>query len=108
MTIDEERQGSALILTLTGKLDGATCPPLEQRFTELLAGDVAKLVIGLAQLDYISSAGLRVLLVAAKKMKSKGGSVALYALQPQIFDVFKISGFGAIFPIHPDRAAALA
>ena len=59
-------------------------------------------------LDYISSAGLRVLLVMAKKVQQAKGKVALYGLVPNVREVFAVSGFDTIFSIQPDSAAALA
>jgi anti-anti-sigma factor len=66
-----------------------------------------RLVIDCAGLDFISSAGLRSLLLAVKKMKAAGGAIALAALQPNVKEVFDISGFSALFTIHGSKADAL-
>lgn len=70
--------------------------------------DSVSLLIDLRELVYVSSAGLRVILMAAKRVRAKGGRIALCGLQPQVAEVFEISGFGAIVPIHADRESALA
>ena len=69
------------------------------------AGDM---VIDLGKLSYISSAGLRVILLTAQKLKAKGKSLKLCSLSPMILEVFEVSGFSKLIPIHKDRDAALS
>jgi anti-sigma B factor antagonist len=85
---------------LTGRLDGFTSATHESELKALLAGDAASVTIDLSQLEYVSSAGLRVLLMIAKLAKAKGGSVALAAPTAVVLDVLKISGFDKIFEIR--------
>jgi anti-anti-sigma factor len=101
---------SETILSPKGRLDSATAPAFEQEFLRASATGLSRLLIDFSELTYISSAGLRVVLKAAKRMQSEGGRVALCALGPQVAEVFDISGFSSlsIFSIHPARAAALA
>ena len=75
---------------------------------ELLAKGTQKLLIDFAKLDYISSAGLRVLLIAAKRLKESDGRFAICSLNDNVADVFAVSGFGSFIDIHPDEASALA
>lgn len=84
---------------LTGRLDGFTSAAHEAELRALLAGDAQSLIINLSQLEYISSAGLRVLLMTAKMAKAKGGTVALASPTAVVLDVLKISGFDKIFEI---------
>ena len=84
---------------LAGRLDGASSPTHEKALQELLVGDVNSIDIDLSELDYVSSAGLRVLLVAAKAAKAKGGKVTLLSPKPATVEVLKISGFDKIIPI---------
>lgn len=97
------------ILAPKGRLDSATAPAFETEFMASAEG-ADRLLIDFSGLTYISSAGLRVVLKAAKKMQSKGGRVALCSLGPQVAEVFEISGFSSlsIFSIHPERDSALA
>jgi anti-anti-sigma factor len=87
------------IYKLAGRLDGASSPAHEKALQELLVGDINSIDIDLSELDYVSSAGLRVLLVAAKAAKAKGGKVTLLSPKPATVEVLKISGFDKIIPI---------
>ena len=82
-----------------------------QACTDILLGRIdageATLLLDLAQLDYISSAGLRSLLIAAKRAQSAEGRLAVCALTTNVREVFRISGFDTIIDVHPDRDAAL-
>ena len=107
MDIQEQRQGDVMILQPVGRLDSLNCRGFETRL--LAALDESKtVVVDCAALDYISSAGLRVLLVAAKHNRTSGGRLALAALRENVREVFEISGFSAIFALHPTVAAAVA
>ncbi len=85
---------------LAGRLDGASSAAHEQALRALLVGDVDSIDIDLSALDYVSSAGLRVLLVAAKAAKAKGGKVTLLSPKPATLEVLKISGFDKIIAIR--------
>ncbi len=78
----------AVTVKLTGSLDTATAPELERRLSLVLGGPVKDLVFDLAQLKFILSDGLRVLLVARKQLKDRGGQLAFVNMQPQIKEVF--------------------
>ena len=80
----------AITVKLTGSLDTATAPELERRLSLVLAGPVKDLVFDLAQLKFILSDGLRVLLVARKQLKERGGQASFVHMQPQIQEVFEI------------------
>src|SRR5215469_1592628 len=82
-----------------GRLDGSTAAAHEKSIQELLAGEVDSIDINLSELDYPSSAGLRVILVAAKTAKTKGGKVVLISPKPAILDVLKASGFDSLVQI---------
>ena len=84
-----------------GRLDGSNAPTHERDLLALLVDEVHSVTIDLSGLDYISSAGLRVLLVTAKAAKAKGGKVVLSAPKPAIHDVLKISGFDRILEVRP-------
>jgi len=107
MEIRERTQDNALILEPVGRLDSLTCREFETRLLAALDTHT-RVVIDCAALDYISSAGLRVLLVGAKRSRASGGRLVLAALKDNLREVFDISGFSAIFEIHPTTAAAIA
>jgi len=74
----------------------------------LLAGGARKVVLDCAALTYVSSAGLRVFLGGAKKLKTAGGRVAFAALTPAVHEVFELSGFLEVLAVHPSTPAATA
>jgi anti-sigma B factor antagonist len=80
----------AITVTLLGSLDTATAPELERQLAPVLAGPVKDLVFNLAQLKFISSAGLRVFSNARKQLKERGGQASFIHMQPQIQEVFEI------------------
>jgi len=86
----EERGGEVLRASLHGSLDGATAPTLDAELTARIRTGLSLLVLDMKELDYISSAGLRVVFKAAKTLRSAGGAVALANRQPQIVKVFEI------------------
>lgn len=87
------------IITVEGRLDSSNSGELEKVLLECRSAGKNDLVIDFSGLDYISSAGLRVLLMAAKSAKAAGGQVVLAALNANVRQVFDISGFTSLFPI---------
>jgi anti-anti-sigma factor len=108
MEFAHEQAGDVVIVKLAGRLDSAAAQPAEESFTRVLAGGAPHLAIDLAGLQYISSAGLRVLLVVAKKVQQAKGKMVLFGLVPNVREVFAVSGFDKIFAIQSDAAAAVA
>jgi anti-anti-sigma factor len=106
MDILVEQQSEALIFAIQGRLDGSTAPELqEQLMSHLAAAPV--IVLDCAALDYISSAGLRVLLLATKERKKAKRPFGLCNLQDEVREVFKMSGFISIIDTFDSRAQAL-
>jgi len=108
MKIQESRKETATILELNGRLDTSTSTILEKKLLSLLNEGEKDFVLDFSNLDYISSAGLRVLLMAAKRSGSSGGMVSLCRLQEHVREVFDIAGFTTIFSIHTSLEEALA
>ncbi|MCR0984330.1 STAS domain-containing protein [Roseomonas populi] len=106
MQIAEHREGATTIAALEGRLDTATAPATEEKLLSLLDG--GGLVADMSEVRYVSSAGLRVLLKAAKQARVKGVSFSVCGLQPAVREVFEISGFDKIIPMHATRAEAVA
>jgi anti-anti-sigma factor len=82
-----------------GRLDAGTAAAHEKSIQELLVGEVNSIAINLSEVDFLSSAGLRVLLVAAKAAQAKGGKVVLIAPKPAVLDVLEASGFAKFVQI---------
>jgi anti-sigma B factor antagonist len=108
MELVEAKQNGVVILGVQGRLDASNADTVEQRLLALIAAGERRLVIDCAQLDYISSAGLRVLLVAAKRLTATGGNIVVAALKEPIKEIFDIAGFAALFRVYrsQDEAAA--
>lgn len=107
MNICENRLKNTLVLELEGRLDSSTANLLETLFTQKVEQGERLFVFDFSNLQYISSAGLRVMLVAAKKLKATGGKLSLCGMNDNVLEVFQISGFTNIFSIYPQREEAL-
>lgn len=108
MKIDTRKEAGATVAIVTGRLDAVTAPEVESKITGLIEGGETRLAIDFEKLDYISSAGLRVLLVTAKLLKAKQGQVRFANVRGSVKEVFDISGFGSIFQMDDSLAASLA
>ncbi|HYE48679.1 MAG TPA: STAS domain-containing protein [Azospirillaceae bacterium] len=108
MQIDQLTAGEAVVLVPHGRLDSNTSATLEKPLMAAIEGGAKKLVIDFDNLAYLSSAGLRVLLMGLKKSKAAGAKLALAGLKPNLQEVFAVSGFANLFTIAADRKAALA
>ena len=98
MTIEKKRNGVDLTVALSGRLDTTTAPLLEAEFKQHIGG-VQKLVLDFAALEYLSSAGLRVLL-AAQKVMNKQGEMIIKNVNETILEVFEVTGFIDILTIE--------
>ena len=98
MTIQQARTGADLTIRLTGRLDTMTAPELEKELKTALDG-VENLTLDLDALDYISSAGLRVLLSTQKRMGRRGG-MKLTHVSAAIMEIFEVTGFIDILTIE--------
>ena len=91
MTINVERDYELVTLEITGRLDTTTAPNLEVVINDL-SEDVKELVLDMAELEYISSAGIRVLLGAYKKMNLHQGTVRIEKADEQVYEIFEMTG----------------
>ncbi len=94
------------VVSINGRVDTMTAGDFENKIMEVLDEGVSKMLLDCSGLDYISSSGLRVFLVAQKKMMAAGGALRLCCLKPEIQEIFDISGFSSIFSIFPDMEEA--
>ena len=107
MQIAEARQDGVLVLTPAGRIDSTSAGALEARLAAALGGASPRLVLDLSGVDYISSAGLRVLLVAARRVQATGGRLALCGMGQPVRQVFQLAGFLPLFTIQDTRDAAV-
>ena len=96
------------IITIAGRLDGVTAPECEKQMRELLSGDTSQVIVDFGKLDYISSAGLRSILLIAKLINEKQGQLSLANVEGNVRSVFDMSGFSNIFKIAESVDLALA
>jgi anti-sigma B factor antagonist len=107
MNIETTHDGGILVATLNGRMDAVTAPEFDAWFSTHLQAGENRLILDMSGLDYISSAGLRSLLAAAKKIKASGGAVVLCGLSGTVAEVFTMSGFMAIFTVVATRSEAV-
>ena len=98
MTINENKNGSELVIIPEGRLDTTTAPELEIRVKEIIEG-VTDLTFDLSKLEYISSAGLRVLL-STQKVMEKQGKMRFINVSDIIMEIFDVTGFSEILTIE--------
>ena len=104
--IAEERAGGVLVLSPVGRLDSGNVNAFESDVMERITGGERRLVFDFSRLDFISSSGLRVLILAAKALKAGSGTLVVCSMKPHIEEVFRVSGFDRIIPVEATRAAA--
>lgn len=101
MQITEDKKGSVKLIGLCGKLDANTSPGVEKQLLTLMDQGENRIVFDFSQLTYISSLGLRVLIVVAKQVQKAGGKLAIAAVSNPVYEIFEIAGFHRIFSIYP-------
>lgn len=107
MDIREDRQEGVLVIAPGGRLDVNSSSALERVLVGHLGSGETRFVLDLRDVEYISSAGLRVLLFLAKKAKERSGRVALCALGPAVRQVFDLAGLLPVFTVEPSREEAV-
>lgn len=107
MELGEETKGDVLIVTIKGRLDAISSPTAEKHVFELINNGANKVVLDLRNVDYLSSAGMRMLLSTTKKLKGQSGKLVLASVTPNVMDVLKISGFDHVLDIAGTREEAL-
>ena len=108
MEIETERQGDALIAKTDGRVDGANAREFQTALEAAINDNDCSVVLDMARLSYISSAGLRVILLMAKTLQGRNRKLAICSLSESIQEVFEISGFDKIIPIHASTVEAVA
>ncbi|HEY9571873.1 MAG TPA: STAS domain-containing protein [Pusillimonas sp.] len=108
MNLANEKLDGVLVVSPVGQINSANAADVESGLLAWVDQGERLCILDLGQLDYISSAGLRVVLMLAKRLKQNSGQLVLCSLQPQVHEVFDISGFLAILTVVDTRAVALA
>ncbi len=106
MNIQSHTGNHFTTFTLSGRFDAVSAPSIEEAFNRVMEEGSLRFVVNLADLEYISSAGLRVLLATAKKLSKQNGKIVLFSLRKDVHNVLEISGLLGIFPVAGDQATA--
>ncbi len=107
MNITSEKIGGYTLLTIEGRIDTTNSAVFEREIEKIFEGGEKHLIFDCSGLHYISSSGLRVFLIAQKKVITLHGKLSLCCMQPAIREIFVISGFSTIFKIYDTREEAL-
>lgn len=108
MLFSTEKIDAILVATVAGQVNSANASSLEAQMLTLVDQGETSWLLDLSRLDYVSSAGLRVILMLAKRIRENSGQLVLCGLQPAVREVFEISGFLALLTVADTRADALA
>jgi anti-anti-sigma factor len=106
MEISTRTSNGFHIVAIAGSMDSTTSPEAQKALDGVLAV-ASKVALDFTKLDYISSAGLRVLLGAAKALLASGGALRIFGLNQSVREVFEISGFSTILAVYPSEEEAL-
>jgi anti-sigma B factor antagonist len=107
MEIKEDQVDNQIVVSLTGRIDSTAAVEFEEKLIQIIDSGRNTLVIDFKNIQFISSAGLRVLLLAAKKVKPYGGKIILCEMSKDVREVFDISGFSTIFDIRDNVDEAI-
>jgi len=107
MEIQTRKEKGTVVVSVKGRMDAVTAPEFEKNVIDLISKGEKIFVINFAELDYISSAGLRSILTLAKKLKEREGKILFAGLRGPVEEVFKISGFSSMFKIFDSEEGAL-
>lgn len=107
MELNEQKTEKCMIVSINGRLDTTNYSILEKKLMDMIEVHEDKILIDCSNMDYVSSSGLRILLMALKKITLAKGKFVLCSLQDNIREIFEISGFTNIFEIYGNREEAL-
>jgi anti-anti-sigma factor len=108
MELREENAGPVAVVAVEGRIDTNTAPELGRTLADAITAGRIRLVLDLSATQYVSSAGLRILLVTAKQIERERGRFVLHGLTPRVRDVLDFSGLLTALNVCTDRSAAVA
>lgn len=107
LDLKEEKKGNVMVLQLKGRLDAITSPRTEKRIFECINSGQHQILLNFSEVDYLSSAGMRMLLATTKKLKTLTGKLILCSVTVNVMDVLRMSGFDHVLEITADQELAL-
>lgn len=102
------QQADLRVVSLVGRIDASSAPEISRLVRQAMRDGVKQIVVELREVTFLSSSGLRALLLLARELRREGGDLVLCALQPQVAEVFHLTGFDQIFQLHHTREEAAA
>lgn len=108
MQIKSAAEAGDVVMAVSGSVDAATVADFDAEWKKCLEDGAQKLIVDLSGVDYISSAGLRGILMLAKTAKAKAAKVGFAGASGMVADMFRLSGFLSILAVFPDKNSALA
>lgn len=103
----EEQKGEVLVVRIKGRLDSISAPTAEKRVFDLIGNGSQKIILEISGTNYISSAGMRMLLATTKKIRTLSGKLCICSMAPNVMDVLKMSGFDHILELYSTEEEAL-
>jgi len=103
----EEKQGK-IVIHVSGRLDASSAPILEEKMSEVIGGGNFHLLIDFSNVEYLASAGMRLMLSNSKKLKTENGSLLFCSISEDVMEIIKMAGFEKILSIYPTEQEALA
>ncbi len=102
-----EEKGDIVVVRVKGRLDAASSPQLEKKVNSIIESGHFKLLLNFAGIDYLSSAGMRLMLSISKKLKHLEGKVVACSLNDDVLEVIKMAGFNQVLEIYSSEEEAL-
>jgi len=106
--IKEGLEGDVLFLKISGRLDAISSPAAEKKILDHITNGQHKVLLDFSEVDYLSSAGMRLLLRTSKKLKTVSGKLIVCSVTSNVLDVLKMSGFDHVIDLSPNKEEALS
>lgn len=107
MEVKVEEKNEVVVVRPQGRLDAASAPQLEQQLQSIIEQGHFKIVLNLANVEYLSSAGMRLMLSVSKKLKNLEGKIVVCSLSDEVMDVIKMAGFHQVLEFYPNEEESL-
>ncbi len=107
MEVEVEEKGEIVVIRVGGRLDAASSPQLETKINEIVDKGHFKLVLNLSGVEYLSSAGMRLMLSVSKKLKHLEGKLVACSLSDEVDEVIKMAGFHKVIEFYPNEDESL-
>lgn len=107
MKVTSEAMDSITVVRIQGNLDTGSSPDAQETINSLISDGASRILVSLAEVDFVASSGLRILLATAKKLGATGGSLRISNLNEVVREVFEMSGFSTILNVYETEAKAM-